>query len=383
MPTSIFATLLRRLEGFEGDVVPFHIGDTHLDPPPESRLGALKFSAGPDPTLYRYAPPKGNAAFIDTVLEKIHTDNKMEWAGTDNIQITCGATHALSCALRTVLNHGEQILLLAPHWPLIRGISLSLGARPVEVPFSHVLLRQEAPDTEALLENFISPDTAAIYMSTPNNPDGKVYTLEELEVIARVAQKNNLWVISDEVYEKFTFDDREHLSIANLPGMAERTLTVFSFSKSYAMPGLRVGYLIGPTGATIAVRKMSNHTIYAVPRAMQRAALAAMEHGAGFLVDARATYESARDLAYERVKAPCAKPEGCTYLFLDLTDWCRPGEDSALGVLERFAEAGLLLAPGSAFGHLYNKWARMCYTSVSREQLENGIERLNRVLEIC
>ncbi len=379
MPESLFAALKRRVSRFEGDVMPFHIGDTYLDPPSEARLGNLGFSSGSDPDIYRYNPAPGKADFIDVVHEKVNRLNGMTWANPSNIQITAGATHALFCAVRAVMNHGDQILLLAPHWPLMRGISVSAGVRPVEVPFSHVLLRQENCDTKSLLENFITPDTAAIYMSNPNNPDGKVYSKEELAVIAEVAQKHNLWVISDEVYERFTFDEREHESIANIPGMRERTMTVFSSSKSFALPGLRVGYVVGPSDAIVAIRKMSNHSVYAVPRAMQRAAMAAMQNGNDFVVTARANYQKARDEAFEQVVAPCARPEGCTYLFLDLSAWCE-SEDSCYGVLENLAEAGILLAPGVAFGHLYQKWARLCYTSMPLTKMKDGVARLNQVL---
>jgi len=381
MPESLFAQLKRRVETFKGEVIPFHIGDSHLDPPEAARLGNLGFSKGADPDVYRYSPPPGKAELIDCVRDKVTGMNGMGWARSDNIQITCGATHALFCAVRSVLNHGDRLLLLAPHWPLMRGISVSAGVRPVEVPFSHVLLRHPGSDVRNLLENFVTPDTAAIYMSNPNNPDGKVYTREELEVIADVAIKHNLWVISDEVYERFTFDGREHLSIANLPGMEDRTFTVFSMSKTFAVPGLRVGYLVGPSTAIVAVRKIANHSVYCVPKAMQRSALAAMQQGTPFVEEARALYEEARNTAYSSVNAPCVKPEGATYLFLDLSEWCRRGEDTCLGVLEHLAESGLLLAPGVAFGHLYQKWARLCYTSVGTPQLIEGIERLNRVLE--
>lgn len=381
MPESMFAALKRRLDRYGGkDVIQFQIGDTHLDPPDAARLGNLGFSSGPEPDLYRYSPAPGKAQFIDRVVRKLRKHNSMDWADVEHVQITAGATHALSCAVRAVLNHGDQILLLAPHWPLMRGIAHSAGVRPIEVPFSHVLLREEDPNAETLLESFITPETAGIYMSTPNNPDGKVYTADELQVIANIARRHNLWVISDEVYERFVFDGGEHVSIANLPGMSERTVTVFSFSKTYGLAGLRVGYVAGPGGAIIAIRKMSNATVYAVPKAMQRAAHAALDHGEEFVKAARERYQSARDFAFEAINAPCAKPQGSTYLFLDLSKWCRRGEDSCLGVLERAAEAGLLLAPGGSFGHLYQKWARLCYTSVDRAQLEDGVERLNRVL---
>jgi N-succinyldiaminopimelate aminotransferase len=380
MPESVFASLYRRLERFDGRVIPFHIGDTHLPPPVAARLGNQGFPTDGAPDLYRYAPPPGKTELVDAILEKVIETNGMRHATPLNVQITGGATHALSCAVRAILSPGEQILLLAPHWPLMRGISVSHGLRPVEVPFSHVLLRQACSNIEALLESFIGPETAALYICSPNNPDGKVYTRAELETVAKVAVRHNLWVISDEVYENFVFDGGEHISISTFPGMAERTLTVFSFSKSYGLAGLRVGYLVGPVEATVAVRKLTNHTIYSVPRAIQQCALGALTQGAEFIAAAREQYVRARDLAFSKVIAPCARPQGSTYLFLDLSQWCRQSEDSCIGVLERLAEAGLLLAPGSGFGHLYQKWARLCYTTVDFPALEEGIDRLNQVL---
>ncbi len=381
MPESLFASLYRRLEQFDGLAMPFHIGDTYLAPPKAARLGYQNYPRAEAPDLYRYAPPPGKTEFIDAVLQKVIEKNGMRDATPLSIQITAGATHALSCAVRSILSPGDQILLLAPYWPLIRGISVSVGLRPIEVPFSHVLLRQQRVDIESTLESFITPESTAIYMCTPNNPDGKVYTEVELAIIAKVARRHNLWVIADEVYENFVYDGASHRSIAALDGMADRTMTVFSFSKSYGLAGLRVGYLVGPPEATVAVRKMSNHTIYSVPRALQQCALGAMSQGAEFLADARQRYVGARDLAFDRVKPPCLKPEGATYLFLDLSEYCRRGEDSCIGVLETLAEAGILLAPGGGFGNLYQKWARLCFTSTPLAELEEGIERLNSVLE--
>jgi N-succinyldiaminopimelate aminotransferase len=241
-------------------------------------------------------------------------------------------------------------------------------------------MRDPGADVEALLESFLTERTSAIYFSNPNNPDGKVFTRPELEAIARVARRHGLWVISDEVYENFVFDG-EHVSMASIEGMAEHTMTVFSFSKSYGIPGLRVGYLLGPRPAIVAARKMTNHTVYNIPRAMQMAAMRALVHGDSWVEDARRIYARHRDIAHELVVAPCARPHGSTYLFLDLSEYCPRGAEDSLCVLERLVDAGMLLTPGGAFGHHYKKWARMCFTSVDEKVLVEAIGRLNHVLE--
>jgi len=379
MPASIFARLIERLDQYEGDVIGFQIGDTHLAPPLASRLGALAFSAENDPELYRYCKAHGDMAFIEAVVDKLRHRNGFDFVTADNVQITSGATHALSCAVRGVLNPGDEILLLSPYWPLIRGIAVSAGVTPIEVPVGPAELGASSIGEQ--IERMLTPKVSALYMTTPSNPDGKVLTHEQLREIAEIAERNDLWIISDEVYEEFVYDGLVHQSLATLPGMAGRTLTAFSFSKSYGLAGLRVGYLVGPEDAIGAARKMVGHTIYSVPRAMQRSALKALQEGQPFLEQARATYQRARDMAVERIVAPCPRPQGATYLFLDLRPWSEPGSGCAFSVLEKIAEAGVLLAPGAAFGSAYSEWARLCFTAVESDKLVEGIDRINDVLE--
>ncbi len=378
LPPSIYARLYQRLERFEGDTIRFSIGDTHLAPPELARLGALDFSVAADPLLYAYSAPRGDSDLLDALVAKLGAQNGLEVAA-ENVQITNGATHALSCAIRAVLDPGDELLVLAPYWPLIRNIALASSVRPVEVPFSHRLLRDPSCDPTALIEPFMTPRTAAIYVSTPNNPDGMIMGPRELQAIAAIAKRYDVWVIADEVYEEFGYD-AAHLSIASLPGMGERTMTAFSFSKSFALAGLRVGYAVGPRPAIAAVRNMANTSVYCVSRAMQRAALAALTTGAGFLAQARALYRRHRDLAVAGLELRCRVPQAGTYLFLDLSEHTRQDDPCCIQLLERFADAGVLLTPGAAFGSMCGKWCRLCYTAVDSARLEEGIERLNRVL---
>jgi aspartate/methionine/tyrosine aminotransferase len=374
LPASIFARLVERLAGHSGAVYPFHLGDTHLLPP--VRLETLDFgSAG---ALYTYAPPAGDPHLIEAVARKLAAKNGLT-VGPAQIQITAGATHAFSCAVRLLCDPGDEVLLLAPYWPLIRGCVLTVGARPVEVPFTSALY--QGGDPAALLARHVTPRTAAIYLTTPNNPDGKVLDARALEAVAEVATSARLWVLADEVYEDYPFDGRAHRSIAALPGMAARTLSVYSFSKSYGLAGLRVGYVTGPEGAITILRRLANHSIYNVPRAMQHAARAALEGGAEYLVAARAAYAEARDVtvaALARARVAGHVPEGGSYVFLDLRAFERPGRPP---ILETLAAGGVLLAPGDAFGPSYAGWARLCYTAVPRERLIAGLAAFEAILE--
>ncbi|NVB85739.1 MAG: pyridoxal phosphate-dependent aminotransferase [Kofleriaceae bacterium] len=365
VPASIFAKLREHLARFPGDVIPLQIGDTHLHPP--ATLEAVAWAELTLGDVYSYGTPAGWAPLVAAIVEKARTKNRLS-IGEANVQVACGATHALSAAVQALCDRGEELILVTPHWPLIKGMAIGHGAVPVEVPF--------APDLEPVLEAAITPRTAAIYVATPNNPDGVMLTAAQLDGLARVAERHSLWILADEVYEDYGYD-AEHVSIATHPLAAPRTVTVFSFAKSYAQAGLRVGYALAPEPVAAAMKKLVNHSVYNVPVAMQRAALGAMHAGAPFLQAARERYRGARDRARARLVAPAACPPGGAYLWVDFSRWS-PGD--CMPVLERVAEKGVLLAPGSAFGDACHAYARLCFTGVAEPRLDEGIDRINAVL---
>lgn len=387
MPASIFARLVERLAGYPGEVVPFHLGDTHVEPPPAARLEELGFGDAPPQKWYAYGPPAGDPELVDAVLSKLAAKNGLRTSAA-GVQITAGATHAFSCVAKALFDPGDEVLVLAPCWPLFRGHAILAGAVPVEVPFSSrgphpsTSGATASADLRALLAAHIAPRTVAIYFINPGNPDGTVLQAAELQVLAEVAIRHDLWVLADEVYEDYVFDGGVHRSIATLPGMADRTLSVYSFSKSYAMAGLRVGYVVGPEPVIQTVRKLANHSVYNVPRALQRAAIFALATGDPFLQRTRETYQAARDLTLETLRLPIAAPGGGSYVFLDLAPFLAPGETTALPVLERLAAEGILLAPGEAFSRAHATWARLCYTAVPKARLVAGLERVNQVLGV-
>jgi aspartate/methionine/tyrosine aminotransferase len=364
VPASIFAKLREHLAKFPGDVIPLQIGDTHLRPP----VVLEDFGWGDAAELYTYGAPAGWAPLVEAIAVKARERNRI--AVTEaGIQIACGATHALSCAVQALCDRGEELILVTPHWPLIKGMAIGHGVVPVEVP--------HGPELGALLEHAITPRTSAIYVATPNNPDGVMLTADEIAAIAQLAEKYDLWILSDEVYEDYGYS-AQHISIATHPAALARTVTVFSFAKSYAQAGLRVGYALAPEPVAAAIKKLVNHSVYNVPVAMQRAALGAMRAGQPFLAAARERYRDARDRARARLKAPAANPPGGAYLWVDFSQW---SGDDCMPVLERCAEQGVLLAPGSAFGDICHRYARLCFIGVDEERLDDGIDRINAVLD--
>ncbi len=366
VPASIFAKLREHLARYPGDVIPLQIGDTHLAPP--AALHDVDWAAHAGADLYAYGSPAGWAPLVDALVEKGRAQSGL--AITDAwVQIACGATHALSCAVQALCDRGEELILLTPHWPLIKGMAIGHGVVPVEVPF--------AGDLADVIERAITSRTAAVYVASPNNPDGTMLSAADIDAIARTADRHGLWILSDEVYEHYGYDAK-HLSIAAHPAALDRTVTVYSFAKSYAQAGLRVGYALAPPPVASAMKKLVNHSVYNVPVAMQRAALSAMREGAPFLSAARARYRAARDRARARLLAPAASPPGGAYLWVDFERWS--GAD-CMTVLERVAERGVLLAPGSAFGDASTRFARLCFIGVDEARLDEGIDRINSVLQ--
>jgi aspartate/methionine/tyrosine aminotransferase len=370
VPASIFARLREHLARFPGDVIPLQIGDTHLAPP--WGLGDVAWAdlAGAD--LYTYGSPAGWGPLVDAIADKAVTKNRIGITAS-GVQVACGATHALSCAVQALCDPGDELILLTPHWPLIRGIALGYNVVPIEVPYDAAL---PAGELVAQLEPAITARTAAIYLATPNNPDGAMLSAAQLAAIAQLAVRHNLWLLSDEVYEDYGYD-AEHVSTASLPGAGDRTVTVFSFAKSYAQAGLRVGYALAPDPIAATLKKLVNHSVYNVPVAMQRAALGALREGAPFLAAARTSYLEARDRARTRLIAPSDCPAGGAYLWVDFSRWTA---GDCMPILERCAAAGVLLAPGTAFGAACGGFARLCFTGVAPDRLDEGIDRINAVL---
>jgi len=371
---SIFSRLQGRLAKHGADGVPLHLGDTYLSPPMVARE-ALEASAAD----WRYGAPAGEAPLLTALAKKLRDGNGLDWAAEANLQVTVGATAALAAAARAVLDPGDEIICPTPHWPLIRGIVTNAGGVAVEAPLSQALYADPRADAAALLEPSITERTAALYVTTPNNPDGKQLGRAHLEQLAELARRHDLWVLADEVYEDLAWA-APHVSIASLPGMAERTLTVFSLSKTYAIAGHRLGYVVGAAAPMHALRKIANHTVYNVPSLLQRAALALVTSPSSraWLDETRTLYRDACAEASRLLPAPHFTPDGATYLFADLSRWAPSGDLWPL--VEKLLDAGVSIAPGEQFGRDFSRHARICFTAVPLDRLRVGLARLADVL---
>ena len=383
---SVFADLAPRIEAYTrggGALIALHIGDTHLAAPEAARFAFFASGADADPELYRYGAIHGTNALRDACARSLLAQHRgpPEIDPARNVLVGCGATHAIFCAARAVLDPGDEVLVAAPYWPLSVGILRAAGALPVEVPLTSRLYADRTLDAGAIFEAAVTSRTKALYLITPNNPDGKLLSAAHLESIARVARERNLWVISDEVYADYTYD-APHVSMASLPGMAERTLCAYSFSKSHAIAGARVGFVVAPASVIAIAQRVSTHTVFNVPVIAQRVATAAVVSGAEWVLSAKAEYRAARDAAASALAGSRARfniAEGGSYLFLDFAELL--GDRPLSHLLERAIDRGVLLTPGDAFGAGFERCARLCFTAAPREKVLEGISRLRRAMD--
>lgn len=368
MPASVYSALAHRLHAYRGESYPLHIGDTWMEPPAGCRMEDLRVADHPG--MHRYSSVHGMPPLLDAIVERERERTGLG-LDRDHVLVTAGATGGLGAVAGALLDPGDEVLLLAPYWPLIEGIVRSFHGVPVAVP---LLGRVDSPETavEAVTER-ATARTVALYLSTPNNPSGRLLPGAWVEALVAWARARNLWILSDEVYEPFVYAG-EH--VRALPLAPERTFLAQSFSKAYGMAGNRCGYVVGPRAVMTELRKVSTHTFYATPTAAQLAAVAALRgFGDAWAAAACAQYAATGRAAAGRLGL--AAPEGSTFLFFDLAD--RLDERGLLPLLEACVERGLLIAPGSSFGP-YPTWARLCYTAVEPERALRGVELLADLL---
>jgi aspartate aminotransferase len=356
------------LGGHAGPLFPLHVGDTWLEPVAGARMEDLREADFPG--LHRYGPTGGIAPLRDAVVQKLREGNRLACEPAQ-VLVTAGATSGLACAVSALCDPGEEVLVCAPFWPLIRGIVRSQRATPVEVPFFDRV--GTIAEALAALEARRSPRTAALYFANPSNPTGCVLAPGHVEALAAWARRHDLWVLSDEVYDAFVYRG-EHVSTARFA--PERTVTAGSFSKTYGMAGNRVGYLAGPPELIAEAHKVSVHSAYQAPTAGQLAALRALQGGAEWVKAARESYARVGREAAALLGVPA--PEGSCFLFVDAS--ARLDARGIDGFLADCFAEGVVVAPGASAGADYGSWVRLCYTALPPAQALEGVRRLARLL---
>lgn len=321
----------------------------------------------------RYAPSSGMEPLREAIAHKLRTFNCMQ-VTADQVLLTVGGSHALYAAFQCVLDPGDDVLLFSPYWTPIRELITGAQARPLLVPT--VSARNHG--VTAALERFSTPQTRAIYYNTPQNPNGIVFTRQDAEEVAAFAKKRDLIVIADEAYEDIVYEG-EHFSIATLPGMAERTLTAYTLSKSFSMTGLRVGYVVASEPWMSGMRKIVLYSTNGVPTPMQWGALEAMRMPREPLVERREEYRQRRDIlvqALNDVGLECSPPAGAFYAFPKCTRIHKNSRKAAEILLD---QAHIATIPGVAFGAQGEGHLRFSY-SIGMQPIEAGIAALRKFL---
>ncbi|MEE4329916.1 MAG: pyridoxal phosphate-dependent aminotransferase [Wenzhouxiangella sp.] len=353
--------------------VPLHIGDTWMEPAVGCRMQDL--TVDDHPGMHRYSPVPGYPALRDRIAELVGERSGVP-VERGQVLVTGGATAGLAAVVGALVSPGEEVLLVAPHWPLIAGSIRAYGARPVDVPMMTGI--ETAKDAVARLEAHRSERTVAVYWNTPHNPTGRLIPRDWLEAMSAWARKQRLWIFSDEVYEDYVYSG-EHVHTRALS--PDNTMSVHSFSKAYGMAGNRCGYLVGPDEAIDAVKRIMTNINYSACSASQLAALNALNGAADdWVAEARAAYAGlGRDTA---AALNLAAPQGSTFLFPDVSKALaeRHPTEGLGGLLGELAEAGVLVAPGPSFGP-YPHHVRVCFTSAPPDQIRRGVEILAAALE--
>jgi len=368
----------RALERSGTRVLHLERGEPDFDTPPHI-VEALARAAR-DGSTHHYPDPRGVAALREALAAKLARENGVA-AHPDDVVVTVGGTQALHLALQALLGPGDEILVLSPHWMAIPAIvSFVDGARLRVLPaYLELMSGAWSPaDFAAALRAALGPDTRGIYVNTPNNPTGAVLAREHLEALAAVAVERDLWVLSDEAYEHLLFDGARHVSPASLPGMAERTVSAFTFSKSYAMTGWRVGYVHAPPALRgVLGPRLSFYSTHGQSAAVQAAALAAVTGPQDCVERMRRSYEERRKLVVDGlggipgIRVPV--PSGAFYAFPDAAGALAGGD--ARELVEAWLASGVAVLPGSAFGPAHGAHVRVSLAT-RREDLEEAVRRV-------
>ena len=321
----------------------------------------------------RYGPSSGMEPLREAIAHKLQSFNGMKVAA-DQVLLTVGGSHALYAAFQCVLDAGDDVLLFSPYWTPIRELITGAQGRPLLVPTVSAVQH----GITAALERYSTPQTRAIYYNTPQNPNGIVFTRQNAEEVAAFAKKHDLIVIADEAYEDIVYEG-EHFSIATLPGMAERTITTYTLSKTFSMTGLRVGYVVASEPWMSGLRKIVLYSTNGVSTPTQYGALEALRMPRESLIDRREEYRQRRDVlvrALNEVGLECPPPAGAFYAFPKCTRIHKNSRKAAEVLLD---QAHIATIPGVAFGAQGESHLRFSY-SIPMHQIETGIAALKKFL---
>lgn len=359
------------------DVIGFGAGEPDFNTPAyivQAAKDAL------DAGYTRYTPASGLPALKEAICRKLARDNQLSYA-PNQIVVSNGAKHSLYNAFYGILEPGDEVIIPSPYWVSYPEMVRMCGGEPVFVKTREADGFKMSADQ---LRAAITPRTRALVLNSPSNPCGCVYSRQDLEQIAQIVIDNgNIWVISDEVYEKLVYDGAEHISIAALPGMQERTVLVNGASKTYAMTGWRLGYTAAPAALTKVMSNFQSHATSNANAMAQQAFITALDQDHDDVARMFAAFAQRREemvrLIGEIPHVSCVPPRGAFYLMVNIsglkgrTYRGQPIADS-MGLAALLLEhEQVAVVPGVAFGD--DDYVRLSYAT-SMENIQKGLARL-------
>jgi aspartate aminotransferase len=349
------------------DVCGFGAGEPDFDTPEHIKTAAIAaLQAG----FTKYTPSAGIPELRQAIAEKLAADNGLTYRAGQVI-VSNGAKHSCYNAILATCQPGDEVIIAAPYWVSYPDMVRLVGAEPVIVPtMERNNWKMRAED----FENAMTPRTKMLIMNSPCNPTGSVYTQEELEAIVEVARGEDIYILSDEIYEKLVYDDARHVSIASLSKEAyDLTITVNGFSKSYAMTGWRLGYLAAPEAVAKAVDSIQSHTTANPSSFSQRGALAALKGDQQSVADMREEFDMRRNYMLDRLsKIPnvtAVKPQGAFYVLVNVSQLGLTSQNFADRLLSK---SNVAVVPGAAFGD--DRTIRLSYAT-SIDIIKKGLDR--------
>ncbi len=358
-------------------VISFTVGQPDYDTP-RHIVDACK--AALDAGYTRYGPALGIPELRQAVARKLRRVNGIEANPDTQIIIGVGAQEIILLAMLVLLDPGDEVIMQNPVYTNYHGHVPLVTAKP-----TLVAAREEngfmmaADDIEAA----ITDRTRILLINSPCNPTGAVASRAVLESYAEVALRHDLTVISDEAYESLVYGDAEHVSLAALPGMAERTVSIYTFSKSYAMTGWRVGYMTGPADFVDEAHKAQEEVVSCPTTFVQYGAIAALEGPQECIAEMVADYDKRRRFILDALRhmdgVTCVEPKGAFYVFANVSSFGLSSTDLAMHLLE---QAAVATVPGTAFGSGGEGFLRLCYGSTPMERLEEGMQRIQKGLRL-
>ena len=376
-PTLVIDSKAKAMKKKGIDVVGFGAGEPDFDTPEYIRNAA---KAALDKGMTRYTPSSGTLELRTAICEKLKRDNGLEYE-PDQIVVSNGAKPSLFNICQTILDPGDEVIIPEPFWVSYPELVQIAGGVPVMV---HGHEENDFLVSADDMKPYITPRTKAIILNSPNNPNGCVWPREMLEDIARLAVENQLFVISDEIYEKLVYDGEKHVSIASLgEEIKAQTFVVNGFSKAYAMTGWRLGYCAGPTNVMKAVGALQSHATSNPNSIAQYAGYVALSGGDDIIAAMVAEFDRRRKHIVSRINAipglSCRMPKGAFYVMMNISELIGAAQgDKVIRSSTDFAElllenAKVAVVPGLGFGS--DMHVRLSYAT-SMENIDRGLDRI-------